>query len=176
MSSTMMVERTGMGVPGMSFPGYGPSAVGYGAGQLTQQGVNYVSVPRCTLKVEKVSDGFKVQCVCDDVTACGVMQNLCQALAGGLCCCQVTWNGMTVCSYNCTLGLCRWEVIDRGVCLTCTTGDSKCSSTLQSWCDCLTSMLNAGCQCCFYVQNTPVCCGGVESATSKTSSTTSAKR
>src|SRR2546423_1775752 len=115
MSSTMMVERTGMGVPGLSFPGY-PTAsyqTGYGSQQFTQPSVNYFSVPRCTFKVEKISDGFKVHCYCEDTTAATVVQNLCSVLSGGLVCCNVTYNGMTVCSYNCTMGYCRWETIDK---------------------------------------------------------------
>ena len=175
MSSTMMVERTGMGVPGVGFPGYATPAyptTGYGTTPFTQQGVNYFSVPRCTFKVEKVNEGFKVQCSCDDPTACSVVQNLCSALSGGLCCCQVTYNGMSVCTYNCTMGFCRWETTDKGVCFWCTTGDSKVCTTLQSWCECFTSMLNAGCQCCFYVNNTPVCCGWSETCSSKTTQTT----
>jgi hypothetical protein len=171
MSSAMMVERTGMGVPGMGIPGYptGSYQTGYGTMPFTQPSVNYFSVPRCTYKLEKTSDGFKVQCICDDTTACSVVQNLCSALAGGMVCCNVTYNGMTVCSYYCTMGYCRWEPTDKGVCFWCTSGDSKCCSTLQSWCECLTSMLSAGCQCCFCVNNTPVCCGCSEGASKQTS-------
>lgn len=179
MSSTMMVERTGMGVPGMGFPGYptGSYQQGYGTTPFTPPSVNYFSVPRCTFKVEKVNDGFKVHCQCEDATAWTVVQNLCSVLSGGMVTCNVTYNGMTVCSYNCTMGYCRWETIDKGVCFSCTSGDSKCSTTLQSWCDCLTSMLNAGCQCCFCVNQTPVCCGCVEScSTTKQSQQPQGKR
>jgi hypothetical protein len=174
MTSTTTVERTGMAMPGISFPGYGVqtfSTPGFGTSPFTPPGVNYFNVPRCTFKVERVTDGFKVNCVCDDTTSCSVMQNLCTALTGGLCCCCVTYNGMTVCSYNFTMGLCRWEMTDKGLCFYCTSGDPRCSTTLQTWCDCLTSMLNAGCHCCFYVSNTPLCCGCTETSTTRTTGT-----
>jgi hypothetical protein len=177
MSSTMMMERTGMGMPGLATPGYGVQGFptpGYGATPYTPT-VNVFSVPRCTFKVERVSDGLKVWCYCDDQTACSVMQNLCTALNGGLSSCWVTYNGMTVCSYNFCLGLCRWEVTDKGVCFTCTSGDQRCFATLQTWADCLTSMLTAGCHCFFYVNNTPVCCGCTDVTTTSRTTTPTKK-
>jgi hypothetical protein len=172
MTSTTTMERTGMAVPGMSFPGYGVqpyNSPGYATTPFTPPGgVNFFNVPRCTFKVERCDGGFKVNCVCDDTASCSVMQNLCMALTGGLCCCNVTYNGMTVCSYNFTMGLCRWETTDKGLCFYCTTGDPRCCTTLQTWCDCMNSMLAAGCQCCFYISNTPLCCGCCETSTSKT--------
>jgi hypothetical protein len=75
-------------------------------------------------------------------------------------------NGMTVCCYNLTMGLCKFEMTESGVCVTCTSGDPQCSQMIQACCDCLVCMLDAGCSCCFLVNNTPVCCGFTESAKS----------
>ncbi len=172
MTSTTMMERTGMAMPGVSYPNYGQpaySAPGYG----TMPGVSYFNVPRCTFKVERTTDGFRVHCGCDDQAACSVMQSLCTALTGGACCCCVNYNGMTVCTYNFTMGLCRWENVEKGVCFSCTSGDPKCGATLQTWCDCMNAMIAAGCYCTFYVNNTPVCCGCCETSSAKT---TPAKR
>jgi hypothetical protein len=156
--STMMMERTSMGmptVPGLSAP--------LGAPTQTPFMPNWLMVPRCTFKVEKCQGGMKVTCVCEDKLACTMVQNLCQMLAGGLCGCSVTCNGMTVCQFNWTMGLCRWEPTSDGVCFWCTSGDSQCCEMIQSWCDCLCSLLECGCTCCFTVNQTPVCCGGSES-------------
>jgi hypothetical protein len=161
MSSALM-ERTGMAVPGMGVPGMvSPSAV--------PAGVSYQMVPRCTFKVERCQDGMKVTCTCDDQLACSTMQNLCSVLAGGMCSCYCTYNGVTVCTYNFTMGTCKWEMIPQGCAFTCTSGDAKCCSMIQSYCDCLNAMLNAGCHCCWFVNNTPLCWGSGEPAPTKTS-------
>jgi hypothetical protein len=68
-------------------------------------------------------------------------------------------NGMTVGYYNFTMGLCKCEMTEDGVCFTCTSGDIQCCRVIQACCDCLSSMLEAGCTCCVLLNNTPVCCG-----------------
>src|SRR5437016_3390581 len=55
MSSTLMMERTGMGMPGMGVPGMGVPTMGPQTGAPTSG--NYVMVPRCTLKFEKCAGG-----------------------------------------------------------------------------------------------------------------------
>jgi hypothetical protein len=157
MSSTMMMERTGVAMPGLGFPGVSTSPVG-----TPTTGPSSMMVPRCTFKVEKCQGGFKVYCSCEDKMACSMVQNLCTMLAGGLCSCCVMLNGMTVCGYNFTLGMTKCEMTPEGVCFTCTSGDPKCGEMIQSCCDCLTCMLDAGCSCYFMLNNTPVCCGTVD--------------
>jgi hypothetical protein len=71
-------------------------------------------------------------------------------------------NGMTVCHFNWTMGMCRWEQTSDGVCFWCTSGDSQCCEMIQSCCECLSCMLDCGCTCCFAVNQTPVCCGACE--------------
>jgi hypothetical protein len=83
-------------------------------------------------------------------------------LAGGMCSCCVMLNGMTVCTYHFTMGLCKCDMTETGVSLTCTSGDSKCCEMIQAACDCLHCMMNAGCTCCVLMNNTPVCCGCTE--------------
>lgn len=166
MTSATMMERTTTGFPGMTAPAFpGQGYAQPGVGNYPGQAVNYFSVPRCTFKTEKTAEGCKIHCVCDDPTACSVMQNLCNAMAGGACCCWVTYNGMNVCCYNFTMGLCRWEMTDKGVCFHCTSGDPKCCAAIQTFCECLGSMLHAGCHCSFTVNNTPVCYGCCETGT-----------
>jgi hypothetical protein len=45
-----------------------------------------------------------------------------------------------------------------GVSITCTSGDKECCAMVQSCCDCMTSMMKAGCTCCVMMNNMPVCC------------------
>ena len=171
MISATMMERTGTAVPGFTFPGWGQQTYttpGYGTSPFTQPPVNYFNVPRCTYKVERTSDGCKIHCICEEQTSCSVVQNLCTVLNGGNCWCNFTYNGVTVCTYNFTLGLCRWDIVDKGVTLTCSSGDPRCQQSLQTWCDCFTAMVNAGCYCTCYVQNTPICCGCGETTQGKT--------
>lgn len=165
MNSTMMMERSGMGMPGMGVPGMGAPGMGTVTGAPTSP--NYVMVPRCTMKFEKCTGGMKLTCACDDTMACSMMQNLCTMLAGGLCSCCVMHNGMIVCTCNFTMGHCKCEMTDKGVSFTCTSGDAKCCEMIQAYCDCLGTMVNAGCTCCVLMNNTPVACGCCESAPAK---------
>ena len=158
MTSTMMVERTGHFLPGAGTPTTGGTP--YGAPTTT--GASFLMVPRCTLRFEKCQGGIKVYCICEDRTACGVVQNLCAALAGGLVSCTAQYNGVTVYSCNFLMGMCRCETTQDGVCITCISGDAECSKMVQACCDCLSCLVDGGCTCCLFMNNTPVCCGCCE--------------
>ena len=101
--------------------------------------MNFVMVPRCTIKMEKCTGGMKITCVCDDKMACSMMQNLCTMLAGGMCSCCCMMNGMMVCCCNLTMGMCKCEMTKDGCCITCTSGDTKCCEMIQACCDCMTT-------------------------------------
>jgi hypothetical protein len=154
MSSTVMVERTGVG-----YSGVGSHTTGTPYGTPASPAANYLMVPRCTVRFEKCQGGLKIRCVCDDQTACGVVQNLCAALAGGMVSCGMQFNGLTVCTCNFLVGLCRCETTEDGVCLTCTSGDPACCEMLQAYCDCLARQIESGCTCYVSINNTPICCG-----------------
>lgn len=157
MAKTMTMERTGMGMMGMSTPamGAGPMA--------TQPGMtappNMMMVPRCTIVMEKCSGGMKMTCTSDDKMAAGMMQNLCTMLAGGMCSCCMMMNGMMACCCNLMMGLTRCEMVEHGVCITCTSGDKDCAAMLQACCECMAAMMKSGCTCCIMMNNVPVCCG-----------------
>src|SRR5437763_15479095 len=152
MTSTVMMERTSTGVQGI--PGMATAVPG-----VAPASANWLMVPRCTFKFEKCQGGLKITCVCDDPMARNMMQHLCTSLQGGLVSCCCTLNGMTVCSYNLTMGLCKCELTDSGCCITCTSGDQKCCEMIQSCCDSLSCLCNAGCTCCLLISNNPICCG-----------------
>jgi hypothetical protein len=152
MASAMMMERTGMGGPAVTTPGLGTHPG-------MQTSTNWLVVPRCTFKVEPCQGGLRITCACEDKVACGMVQNLCTALQGGLCTCCTMMNGQVVYSCHLTMGLCRCENTKDGVCVTCTSGDQKCAEMIQACCNCLSAMLKAGCTCCLMMNNTPVCCG-----------------
>ena len=168
MSSAMMLERTGMGLPGMATG----AAQGLGAPAGVPAGANWLMVPRCNVKMEKCQGGMRISCSCDDKMACSMVQNLCTMLAGGMCSCCVMMNGMTVCCCNLTMGMCKYEMTETGVCVTCTSGDPHCCEMLQACCDCLSCMVDSGCTCCLLVNNTPVCCGSCEPSKSPAKSKT----
>src|SRR5438045_3721490 len=130
MTNTMMMDRTGMGMQGMGMPGMAPSTVGTPTGMPV--GPNYLMVPRCTMKMEKISGGMKITCSCDDPMACSMMQNLCMMLQGGMCslCCMM--NGMIVCGCNLTMGMCKCDMTKDGCVITCTSGDAECCSMIQA--------------------------------------------
>jgi hypothetical protein len=154
MSSTMMMERTGMGMPGIGMPGIGTPQVGAPTAMPST-----MMVPRCTFRVEKCQGGFKIHCSCEDKMAVSMVQNLCSMLQGGLCSCCCMMNGLVVCCCYMTMGMCKYEPTEDGVCITCTSGDSKCGEMIQACCDCLSTCMDAGCTCCVCLNSTPVCCG-----------------
>lgn len=158
MASTMMMERTGMGMPGM-LGAAGLGSPGLGGAGTQAAGTNYVMVPRCTLKVEKVTGGLRLCCTGTDQMAGAMIQQLCSALTGGLCSYTVQLNGLTVCCCNLTMGLCKTENSKDGVTVTCTSGDAKCGQMIQACCESLQAMLQAGCICCVNLNNMPICCG-----------------
>lgn len=165
MTSTVMMERTSTGI--QTVPGVGSA----GMPNLSPTTSNWLTVPRCTFKFEKVQGGVKVHCVCEDQMARSMLQHLCQALMGGMCSVSCMLNGVTVCCCNFTMGMCKCELTSDGCCVVCTSGDQKCCEMIQSCCDCLSTCSSAGCTCCLLINNNPVCCGY-----SETHSKTTTKR
>jgi hypothetical protein len=157
MANAMMMDRTGMAMPGMGMPGMAPSTMGTPSAMPTAP--NYLMVPRCTMRMEKCTGGMKITCSCDDPMACSMMQNLCMMLQGGMCSCCCMWNGMVVCTCNFTMGMSRCEMTKDGCWVTCTSGDEECCKMIQACCDCMSCMLACGCTCSVMMNNTPMCCG-----------------
>jgi len=151
--SMMMMERAGLGMPGMA-TGMGTM----GAPSATMM-PNMMMVPHCTFKMEKTKTGMTISCVCDDAMAAGMLQNLCSMLQGSMVGCCMMMNGMMVCTCNLTMGMCKCETTDKGCRVTCTSGDPKCCQMIQACCDCMMAMMQAGCTCCLTMNNMPVCCG-----------------
>ena len=123
--TSMMMERTGMGMPGMGMP----SMPGMGTSPAMAP-ASWMMVPRCTCKVEKCQGGLKITCSCDDQMACSMVQNLCTMFQGGMCSCCLMMNGMVVCCCNLTMGMCKCEMTDKGVSVTCTSGDAQCAAMI----------------------------------------------
>lgn len=153
----MMTERAGMTMPAMG--GSTMGMPGMTAPSTMPAGFNMLMVPRCTFKVEKCTGGMKISCSCDDKMACSMMQNLCKMMAGGMCSCCMMMNGMVVGTFNLTMGMCKCEMTDHGVCVTCTSGDKACCDMIQASCECMATMLKAGCACCLFMNNNPIGCG-----------------
>ena len=151
MMTTIMMERTGMGMPGT------------GQGMMPTSGTapmmpNMMMVPRCKMKFEKCTGGMKVTCTCDDPTAASMMQNLCSMMAGGMVSCCAMMSGMMACCCNMVMCQCKCDMTKDGCVMTCTSGDAKCAEMIQGCCDCMTAMMKAGCSCCMMMNGTPVCC------------------
>ncbi len=155
MSSAMMLERMGAGIPGMGSPAAGPQMLP----GVTPGAPNWCVLPRCKIRVEKCAGGIKVTCSCEDDVGCAALQNLCKMLAAGTCGLCCTWNGIALCQCNLACGFCKCEYTADGVCITCTSGDKRCCEMLQACCDCIACCLQAGCCCYVSFNNTPVCCG-----------------
>jgi hypothetical protein len=154
--TTMMMDRSAMGMPGMGAPMMGTHGMTSPAGPAPG---GYMMVPRCAVKCEKVQGGMKITCASDDKVSASMMQNLCTMLAGGMCSSYLMMNGMMACCCNLMMGLCHCEMSEHGVVFTCTSGDPKCAEMIQACCDCMSTMMKGGCTCCVTMNNTPVCCG-----------------
>jgi len=151
--SNAMMERTGMSMPTMAGTGMASMPMSM------PTGAQWLMIPRCTMKIEKCAGGMKIICNCEDKAACTMMQNLCTMMAGGMVNCCMMLNGMAVCNCNLTLGMCKCEMTPHGVCITCTSGDKTCCDMIQASCECMATMLKAGCCCCVAINNNPICCG-----------------
>jgi hypothetical protein len=123
---------------------------------------NVMMLPRCTFKIEKCADGCRIVCSGDGRLATGVIQNLCTMLAGSTCTCSAMTHGQVTYTCNLTMGPCRCELTETGVCITCTSDDSNCVRIIQASTDCLRALLEIGCTCCLLLNNTPICTGGSE--------------
>ena len=120
---------------------------------------NLCIIPRCEIRFEKCTGGFKLYCCCDDDVACGALQNLCKMLQGGACSCCCLWNGSVVAQCNLCCGHTKCELTKDGCCITCTSGDADCCAMLQACCETLRTCCAAGCTCCVSLGGTPICCG-----------------
>jgi hypothetical protein len=121
-------------------------------------GANFCVLPRCEMKFSKCKGGIKIECRCEDELACATLQNLCKMLAGGLCGCCVTCNGVCICQCNFAVGTCKCEMTKEGCCVTCTSGDEKCCEMLEACCECCKACCQEGCCCYLTFNGTPVCC------------------
>src|SRR5262249_29646475 len=128
---------TMMGMPGMMAGGMTMPMPG------AQATVNPMMVPRCTIKMEKITGGMKMTCSCADKTAANMLQELCKSMAGCMCGCCCMMNGMMVCSCNLTMGFCKCEMTKDGVSITCTSGDKACCDMIQACCDCMTHLMQS---------------------------------
>ena len=149
MSTGLLMDRSVLGAPSQAASPLAAPAASPG----------WCVVPRCRIHFEKCDGGCKIYCHCDDATATATVQNLCKMLAGGLCSCCCTWNGMAVCTVNLCCGNCTCEATKDGCCITCTSGDDKCCEMLQACCDTLAACCESGCCCYVCFNNTPCCCG-----------------
>lgn len=149
MNTMMMMEKSGMSMPAMSMPAANPG----------MNSMNMMMVPSCTITMEKCEGGMKMMCRCDDKMAAGALQSLCQMLAGSMCSCAMMMNGMMCCCCNMTMAMCKTEMMEDGVTITCTSGDADCCKMIQACCDCCMEMMAAGCTCCVMMNNMPICCG-----------------
>jgi hypothetical protein len=156
MSSAVLFERS-QSSAGIGQQGYGFQSSGAPAG--SPAAANWCVLPRCEIKFEKCTGGFKIQCVCDDNVACGTLQNLCRMMSEGLCSCCCTYNGITVCQCNFSFCNCKCEYTKNGVCITCSSGDKKCCEMLQACCESLSCCCDNGCCCYISFNNNPICCG-----------------
>jgi hypothetical protein len=154
MTSAIVMERAGMGMPGMGHAATGPMGTTAGMPSAPQ----WMMVPRCKIKMEKCAGGMKMTCKCDDATSATMLQNLCAMMTGGMCSCCAMMNGMMMCCCNLAMGMCKCEPTKDGVCITCTSGDPSCCAMIQASCECMTAMTQAGCVCCICMNNMPVCC------------------
>lgn len=179
MATPTMKDRTGvMGMTGpamTSMPGMGlgmpmnvgmPMGMGMGMGMNTMPGMGMgmgqapgmMMVPKGSITVERCDGGMMMNCVCDDAMSAGMVQSLCSMLAGGLCTCCVTMNGMMVSCCSMAMAHCRCEMTADGCKITCTSGDAACMAMIQACCDSLAALMKAGCQMCLCLGGTPVCC------------------
>jgi hypothetical protein len=154
---TMMESRSGMMMGNNMMMG---SNMGMGMNMSMPAGqMNMMMIPRGTMKMEKCDGGMKVMCTTTDATACAMMQNLCTMLSGGMVSMCMMMNGMMMMNCNMMMGMCKCEMMQDGISMTCTSGDAMMCKMIQGCCDCMMCMMDCGCTTVMCMNNTPVCCG-----------------
>ena len=153
---TMMMNRGAMPMPGIGMSGMTMPAM---PSANAMPAMNMMMVPNCMMRMEKCEGGMKMMCKCEDAAAAATLQSLCKMMAGSMCSCAIMMNGMMVCCCNMMMGMTKFEMTDDGVTMTCMSGDADCCKMIQACCDCMTSMMEAGCSCCMMMNNMPICCG-----------------
>lgn len=150
----MTSDRIGMMAPvGM---GMGMPSTQMGPGMMP--GMTGLMVPRCTMKMEKISGGMKCVCTFSDKTAAAMMQQLCMMNPNGMMGCCMMMNGMCVCQCCISMGMCKVEMSEMGCIMTCTSGDASSAKMIGACCDCMNSMMMPGCTCYMTMNYMPVCC------------------
>ena len=115
-------------------------------------------VPRCMMKMEKIANGMKVMCMCDDKTSAAMLQNLCTMMANGMMGCCMMMNGQMICQCSMTMGMCKVEMTEMGCTFMCTSGDTMACKMMQCMCDCMMGMMMPGCTCYMTMNGMPMCC------------------
>jgi hypothetical protein len=128
------------------------------SGQMGMPMSGGMMVPQCMMKMEKCTGGMKITCTCEDATAAAMMQNLCKMMMGGMCGCCVMMNGMMVCNCNLMMGMCKMQMTEMGMTMTCTSGDATCAKMIQACCDCMMEMMMPGATACLTMNGMPMCC------------------
>jgi hypothetical protein len=149
-----MTMPAGMGMTSMMPMGMGPMM----ASPMAGMGAMGMMMPRCRMTFEKMANGMKMTCMCDDKAQAAMLQSLCMMMQGGMCTCCMMMNGTMCCCCNMSMGVCRMEMTDMGVSMTCTSGDQHMMKMMHANCDCMNAMMMPGMTCCMMMNGMPVCC------------------
>src|ERR1700733_1683017 len=88
--NSMMSDRMAGMMPGamnpmMNMPMMGGMPSMMMNGMMSPMMMNgMMMAPRCTIKMERMSGGMKMTCMCDDKTSAEMMKNLCMMMQGGM--------------------------------------------------------------------------------------------
>ena len=137
----MMMDAGMMGMPGMG-------GMAMGSPMAMPSGGMGMMVPRCTIRMERMSGGMRMTCMGVDEMSTRMMQNLMGMMGSGMMSCAMMMNGMMVMRCNMTMGMCRTEMTDEGMVISYTSGDPAM----------MAMMMQQGCSCCVMMNNMPVCC------------------
>jgi len=154
-----MMGMGGMGMmmmPGM-MPGMMPQPGGMGM-PMGGMGMGGMMMPRCRMTLQKMNNGMRMSCVCEDKTSALALQQMCMMMQGGLCGCSMTMNGMIVCCCNMAMAGCRMEMTEMGVDCVCTSGDAGAVKMMHACCDCMNAMMMPGCCMMMTMNGMPMCC------------------
>jgi hypothetical protein len=162
--NSMMTDRMSGMMPGamnpmMNMPMMGGMSSMMGGMMSPMMMNSMMMAPRCTIKMERMTGGMKMTCMCDDKTSAEMMKNLCMMMQGGMMSCCMMMNGMMCCCCNMgMMGMCKMEMTEMGCVMTCTSGDSNCMKMIQSCCDCMMAMMMPGNTCCMMMNGMPIGC------------------
>ncbi len=141
------------------FAGGGTGFEGVGGQMPSMSSGGFIIVPRCLIELQRIDEGFKLDCVAEEKVGGGIIQNLTTMLAGGPIGFRITKDGWITASCQFPANWAVSNVVADGAEITFSSSDPENRAVIHATCDYLQAWLIFGGVCFVLLNNTPICAG-----------------